>query len=40
MKIFSNKLAIVLIVLIVLAVFTLMGFYFGIRWASQDRVSA
>ena len=22
--------------LIVLAVFTLMGFYFGLRWASQD----
>ena len=36
MKISSNKLVIVLMVLIVLAVFTLMGFYFGIRWASQD----
>ncbi len=36
MKILSNKLVIGLIVLIVLAVFILIGFYFGIRWASQD----
>jgi len=36
MKTLSNKLVIGSIVLIVLAVFTLVGFYFGIRWASQD----
>ena len=36
MKILSNKLVIGLIVLIVLAMFTMIGFYFGIRWASQD----
>ena len=36
MKILSNKLVIGLIVLTVLAVFTIIGFYFGIRWASQD----
>ena len=36
MGILSNKLVIVLIVLIVLAMFTMIGFYFGIRWASQD----
>ena len=36
MKILSNKLVIGLIVLIVLAAFILIGFYFGIRWASQD----
>ena len=36
MKILSNKLMTGLIVLIVLALFTMIGFYFGIRWASQD----
>ena len=36
MKILSNKLVTGLIVLIVLGVFTMIGFYFGIRWASQD----
>ncbi len=36
MKILSNKLVIGLIALIVLGVFTMIGFYFGIRWASQD----
>ncbi|MCE2395261.1 hypothetical protein J4G02_11800 [Candidatus Poribacteria bacterium] len=36
MKILSNKLVIGLIGLIVLAMFTIIGFYFGIRWASQD----
>ena len=36
MKILSNKLVIGLIMLIVLAMFTMIGFYFGIRWASQD----
>ena len=36
MGILSNKLVIRLIVLIVLGVFTMIGFYFGIRWASQD----
>ena len=36
MDILSHKLVIGLIVLIVLGVFTMIGFYFGIRWASQD----
>ena len=36
MGILSNKLVIGLIMLIVLGVFTMIGFYFGIRWASQD----
>ena len=36
MKILSNKLVIGFIVLIVLAMFTMIGFYFGVRWASQD----
>ena len=36
MKISSNKLV---IVLIVLAMFTMIGFYFGVRWASQELLS-
>ena len=36
MNILSNKLVIGLIVLTVLVVIVMIGFYFGIRWASQD----
>ena len=36
MGILSNKLVIGLIVLTVLVVIVMIGFYFGIRWASQD----
>ena len=36
MKILSNKLVIGLIVLIVLVVFIMIGFYYGARWAAQD----
>ncbi len=36
MDILSNKLVIGLIVLTVLVVIVMIGFYFGIRWASQD----
>jgi flagellar basal body-associated protein FliL len=36
MGILSNKLVIGLIVLVVLTVFIMLGFYFGVRWASQD----
>ena len=36
MGILSNKLLIGLIVLVVLTVFIMIGFYFGVRWASQD----
>ena len=36
MGILSNKLVIGLIVLTVLTVIVMIGFYFGIRWASQD----
>ena len=37
MGIFSNKLGIRLIVLGVVVVLIMIGFYFGSRWASQDR---
>lgn len=36
MKILSNKLV---ILLIVLAMFIMIGFYFGVRWASQELLS-
>ena len=36
MGILSNKLVIRLIVLIVLVMLILIGFYFGVRWTSQD----
>ena len=38
MGILSNKLVIGLIVLAVLVGFILIGFYFGIRWVSQDQI--
>ena len=36
MKMFPKKMVIGLIVLAVLTVFIMLGFYFGVRWASQD----
>ena len=37
MGILSNKSGIRLIVLVVVVVLVMIGFYFGSRWASQDR---
>ena len=36
MKILRKKMVIRLIVLVVLTVFIMVGFYFGVRWTSQD----
>ena len=37
MRILSKKLRIGLIVLAVMVVLIMIGFFFGIRWASQDQ---